>query len=260
MKKKLLLPAIALLSAILLTGCATSDDNATTTTDNVGDTEESLTTEELNDVSLPQLENHVGEDEYLVEMETTEGNIQIRLFPKYAPLAVENFVTHAKNGFYDGTIFHRVIEEFMIQGGDPEGTGMGGQSIWRDVDPEIDGGTGFPLEITPNLYNIRGALSMANTGQPNSNGSQFFINTNPNDMSSGLAIQWTPERIIEAYREGGNPGLDGRFTVFGQVYKGMDVVEKIAGGEVEASAAGEQSSPVNPVKVTHIRILQEPSN
>ena len=98
-------------------------------------------------------------------MKTTMGDIKIKLFPKFAPKAVENFVTHAKNGYYNGLIFHRVIPDFMIQGGDPMGSGMGGESIW---------GSPFEDEFTPELHNLRGALSMANSG-PSTNGSQFFI-------------------------------------------------------------------------------------
>ena len=84
------------------------------------------------------------------------------LFPKQAPLAVENFLTHAKEGYYDGIIFHRVINEFMIQTGDPKGDGTGGESIWKGKDKSKDSGNGFKNEYSPYLYNIRGALSMAN--------------------------------------------------------------------------------------------------
>ena len=99
-------------------------------------------------------------------MHTSKGDICIRLFPEAAPKAVENFITHAKNGYYDGLIFHRVIEDFMIQGGDPEGNGTGGESIW---------GEAFEDEFDKKLLNIRGSLAMANSG-PATNGSQFFIN------------------------------------------------------------------------------------
>ena len=98
-------------------------------------------------------------------MHTTMGDIKIKLFGDKTPKTFENFITHAKNGYYDGLIFHRVIKDFMIQGGDPMGTGIGGESIW---------GIKFEDEFTPELHNLRGALSMANSG-PNTNGSQFFI-------------------------------------------------------------------------------------
>lgn len=96
---------------------------------------------------------------------TNQGDIKVKLFADIAPKTVENFTTHAKNGYYDNGIFHRVIRDFMIQGGDPEGTGMGGESIW---------GGSFEDEFSDKLLNVRGALSMANAG-PNTNGSQFFI-------------------------------------------------------------------------------------
>ncbi len=98
-------------------------------------------------------------------MHTSKGDISIRLFPEAAPKAVQNFTTHAKNGYYDGLTFHRVINDFMIQGGDPKGTGSGGESIWGKV---------FVDEFDQKLLNIRGALSMANSGV-DTNGSQFFI-------------------------------------------------------------------------------------
>ena len=99
---------------------------------------------------------------------------------------------------------------------------------------------------------------MARAESRNSNGSQFFIVTNNEDVSDGLAIQYYPEKIIEQYKKGGAPQLDGEYTVFGQVTEGMDVVDKIANGEVKDSDSGEKSTPVNPVKVTEVKVLQEP--
>ncbi|MBQ8752769.1 MAG: peptidylprolyl isomerase [Clostridia bacterium] len=100
-------------------------------------------------------------------MHTSMGDICIRFFPEAAPKAVENFITHAKNGYYNGLTFHRVMKDFMIQGGDPKGNGTGGDNIW--------GTKGFEDEFDQKLMNIRGSLAMANSG-PNTNGSQFFIN------------------------------------------------------------------------------------
>ena len=158
-------------------------------------------------------------------MYTNRGDIKIKLFPQFAPRTVENFVTHAKNGYYNGLIFHRVIKDFMIQGGDPTGTGMGGESIW---------GRPFADEFDVDLHNLRGALSMANAG-PNTNGSQFFIvqaDTVPANMLSQMKQIGTdnfPDDIIEDYAAlGGTPWLDFRHSVFGQVFEGMDVVDKIA--------------------------------
>ncbi|MCL2620757.1 MAG: peptidylprolyl isomerase [Defluviitaleaceae bacterium] len=183
-------------------------------------------------------------------MRTNHGDVYIRLFPQYAPLAVENFVTHARNGYFDNLIFHRVIEQFMIQGGDPEGTGMGGESIW---------GQSFGNEFTPNLQHIRGALSMANSdnlqiGRTQTNGSQFFVVQNGGlfphtvaelemvlanhmddeipgpDGEAILVRDVMPEEFIRHYIEhGGTPHLDFAHTVFGQVFRGMDVVDAIGG-------------------------------
>ncbi|RXJ99119.1 peptidylprolyl isomerase [Arcobacter sp. CECT 8986] len=125
---------------------------------------------------------------------TSKGEIDVELRKDLAPKAVENFIAHAKNGYYDGTIFHRVIKNFMIQGGDPTGTGAGGESIWEKP---------FKDEFAPNaVFDKAGILAMANRG-PNTNGSQFFITTAP--------TYW----------------LNGKHTIFGYVKKGMDVVRKI---------------------------------
>ena len=158
-------------------------------------------------------------------MHTSMGDIKIKLFPDRTPKTCENFTTHAKNGYYNGLKFHRVIKDFMIQGGDPLGTGIGGESIW---------GGKFEDEFDPELHNLRGALSMANAG-PNTNGSQFFIvqaNEAPASMieqMKELADSGCPEDITAAYKEmGGTPWLDFRHTVFGQVFEGMEIVDGIA--------------------------------
>lgn len=161
-------------------------------------------------------------------IKTNHGDIKIQLFEKQAPMTVENFVRLAKRDYYNGTTFHRVINDFMIQGGDPEGTGMGGQSIW---------GHPFEDEFSPELFNIRGAVSMANSG-PNTNGSQFFIVQNknmPKRFIKQLEDAGYPKEIIKAYKQGGTPWLDGRHTVFGQVIDGMDVVDEIAKVEKDAN-------------------------
>lgn len=127
-------------------------------------------------------------------IKTSKGDIEIELRADLAPKAVENFSTHAKNGYYNGQIFHRIIKNFMIQGGDPTGTGRGGESIWQKP---------FEDEFAPNaVFDKPGILAMANAGA-NTNGSQFFITTVP--------AYW----------------LNGRHTIFGYVTKGMDVLRKI---------------------------------
>ncbi|MEQ9764424.1 peptidylprolyl isomerase [Streptococcus sp. ZJ151] len=202
--------------------------------------------------AFPQLSNKVAKDESQVILSTSMGDINIKLFPKYAPLAVENFMTHAKEGYYDGLTFHRVINEFMIQAGDPNGDGTGGQSIWNGKDSNIDSGTGFKNEITPFLYNLRGALSMANAGSDRTNGSQFFINQNPKNQANQIKEGDYPAPIIDAYKEGGNLSLDGKYTVFGQVISGMDVVDKIAAVET-----GDGDKPKEDITIEKIMVKQE---
>jgi len=130
----------------------------------------------------------------IVVLETNVGKIELKLYPKVAPLAVKNFSTHVKNGYYNGLIFHRIIKGFMIQGGDPRGNGTGGKSIWEKP---------FKDEFAPNVVFDRPyLLAMANAG-PKTNGSQFFITLAP------------------------TPWLNGKHTIFGEVVKGKDVVRKL---------------------------------
>lgn len=192
---------------------------------------------------IAQLEKPV-KGEKIAVMQTNMGDIKIRLFPEVAPKAVENFISHAENGYYDGLIFHRVINDFMIQGGDPTGTGRGGESIY---------GHSFEDEFDLFARNYRGALSMANAG-PNTNGSQFFI-VQAKNVDDGLISQMTeladrgfPEEVTENYKKiGGTPWLDFKHTVFGQVFEGMDVVDNIAQVKV-----GPQDKPVNDVIIEKI--------
>ncbi len=161
----------------------------------------------------------------VAEIKTNMGSIKVLLFPDAAPKTVENFTGLANKGYYDGVIFHRVIPDFMIQGGDPTGTGMGGESLWGDP---------FKDEFSRDYHNIYGALSMANAG-PGTNGSQFFI-VQLGEVDEGLLEQMKmlpdafPADCVEDYEKlGGTPWLDYKHTVFGQVYEGMDVVNSIAG-------------------------------
>lgn len=191
--------------------------------------------------------NEPAAGDTLAVIHTTLGDIKIRLFGEYAPKTVENFTTHAKNGYYDGLKFHRVIRDFMIQGGDPKGNGTGGESIY---------GHPFEDEFHPALHNLRGALSMANAG-PGTNGSQFFIvqaSSVPDGMTAQmeqLGEKYFPADIIEAYSSiGGTPWLDYHHTVFGQVAEGMDVVDAIAAVEVGAA-----DMPVEDVLINGIDIV-----
>jgi peptidyl-prolyl cis-trans isomerase B (cyclophilin B) len=175
-------------------------------------------------------------------IKTNHGDIVIQLFPEEAPMTVENFVRLAQKGYYDGITFHRVISDFMIQGGDPEGTGAGGQSIW---------GHNFEDEFSNELFNLRGALSMANAG-PNTNGSQFFIVQNknmPKRFIQQLRDAQYPEEVVKAYKQGGTPWLDHRHTVFGHVSEGMDVVDEI----VKVAKDG-NDKPLEDVVITTVEI------
>ena len=221
--------------------------------------------------SYDQLENSKAGDPIAI-MRTTMGDITIRLFPENAPKTVENFTTHARNGYYNGIIFHRVIPEFMIQTGDPTGTGSGGESIW---------GTPFEDEVDNGLFHVRGALSMANAG-PNTNGSQFFIvqRTDIGDATKGefqkaindpnyrsflndaegegyIIRDRIPLPFLEEYvANGGTPHLDFpginrgfKHTVFGQVIQGMDVVDAIANVETT-----DPNRPVTEIRINTIEI------
>ena len=245
--------------------------------------------------------------EEIAVMHTSMGDISIRFFPEAAPKTVENFVTHAKNGYYDGLTFHRVINDFMIQGGDPMGTGAGGESIW---------GGSFEDEFDYKLYNLRGSISMANSGT-NTNGSQFFINQKKDtttkaelkaagymdyvgdseekmyqnyidifvavkEQNSGDAsfdiysyfpsmidfikyitqrmpcmLYDIPDEADALYQKvGGNITLDGAFravgghTVFGQVFKGMEIVDAIAAVETD-----DNDKPLTDVIINSIDIV-----
>jgi peptidylprolyl isomerase len=155
-------------------------------------------------------------DNSIVVMETTQGTMEIKLMPDAAPKACENFVQLAEKGYYNGLIFHRVIKKFMIQGGDPTGTGAGGQSIWgKPFADEVNGDVKFEKS---------GILAMANAG-PNTNGSQFFITT--------AATPW----------------LNMHHTIFGELISGQDVLSKI-----EATPTGPNDRPITEQKIIKITI------
>lgn len=152
-------------------------------------------------------------------IDTSKGVIKIELKPNIAPKAVENFITHSKNGYYDGLIFHRVMKNFMIQGGDPTGTGAGGESIWKKD---------FTDEFAPNaVFDKAGILAMANRG-PNTNSSQFFITTVP--------TYW----------------LNGNHTIFGYVIDGMNIVKDIENVKTTGRNGGDK--PIEDVVIKSIKI------
>lgn len=181
-------------------------------------------------------------------IKTNQGDMEFVLFPQVAPKAVENFVTHSKNGYYNGQIFHRVIQDFMIQGGDPTGTGMGGESVF---------GKNFEDEFSLDARNYYGALSMANAG-PNTNGSQFFIvqaKSVPENLLSQmeqLTENGFPQEVIENYKTvGGTPWLDFHHTVFGQLINGADVLDSIA-----AVKCGANDKPLDDVIINEIVVTE----
>jgi len=245
MRKSLHLLFISLLMMVLvLTACGTNTKDESKSENTASETEQKEGDQKVGNTVYPQLTKEVAENERLVEMETSMGSIKIKLFPEYAPKAVENFVKHSEEGYYDGLIFHRVIKDFMIQGGDPNGNGTGGESIW---------GTPFEDEFSKNLFNIRGALSMANAGA-NTNGSQFFIVQSTQldpSLKSQMEEAGYPKEIIEAYEDGGTPWLDGAHTVFGQVIEGMEIVDQIASVPV-----GAQDKPEKDVIIKNINVVK----
>lgn len=181
-------------------------------------------------------------------IKTNKGDIKIILFPDLATKTFENFVELSKKGYYDGVIFHRVIEDFMIQTGDPTGTGMGGESNW---------GSDFNDEFSNDLRNFRGAISMANKG-PNTNSSQFFIVTKRevekdyiDQLRSSNSSMYSKEVIDRYEKDGGTFWLDFKHTVFGQVIEGMDVVESI-----ERTKTDNMDKPLNDCIIETIEILQ----
>lgn len=162
------------------------------------------------------------------------GTVKFRLFPEYADKGVENFVELAKKGYYDGLKFHRVIKDFMIQGGDPLGTGMGGESVWGG---KFDGGT------DPHLIHVAGALAYANSGGTSTDGSQFYVVTGtvPTDEDfeyySQSGYEFSDNAKALYTKVGGAPWLDGSYTVFGQVIDGLDVIFKVQNVAVDGSSA-----------------------
>lgn len=222
---------------LVLTGCSLKkvddSENITKTTMSTNETKKSASKNEISKERIVDKINYKEEAQKQMALpedgETIAilhiknyGDVKVKFFEEVAPKAVENFITHAKEGYYDGLTFHRIINEFMIQGGDPEGTGMGGESIW---------GKGFGTELDYSLVPYRGSLCMAMSSLPNSIGSQFFITqAHYNEsMESYLKQGGYPDALLEEYREyGGYLSLYLQYTVFGQVFEGIEVIDKIA--------------------------------
>lgn len=312
--KKTIALILALLTAASFTACGAKDDTSKSSSSDVSSSalESSEASSEVSEDAEPvdvqafqeEMEAlYAGTGDYadlpVAVLETSEGTIKIRLFPEQAPKAVENFMELAKKGYYDGLTFHRVISDFMIQGGDPKGDGTGGESVWNKP---------FEDEFSDLLHNFRGALSMANAGA-DTNGSQFFIVQNKTafsgeaDASQYLLTMYMNKEVYNATKkleeaqkagrseeeinqlidslnqelnekqaagvpenymdimdpvmawyekEGGTPFLDNKHTVFGYVFEGMDVVDKIAAVET-----GENDKPVQDVLINTITIEEK---
>ena len=286
--KKLTAIWIALL-LLVLSGCAGASAgdaaNVIGTTDQVVEMDALKQAKNIENEALGYQLDMPEKGEEICVLKTNYGEIKIRFFPDAAPKAVYSFKSLALNGYFEGLTFHRVIDNFMIQGGDPNGNGSGGESIW---------GENYPDEFSEKLVNISGALSCANSG-PNTNGSQFFIN-----YAAPGAIDWAGyetysaeykdyltqyeeaygeegrtaftsmygdtvdfDKVTEEYKafydtHGGNFHLDGAYsvtgrghTVFGQVFEGMDVVSAIMQVETD-----ENDMPLEAVVIESAEIIQ----
>lgn len=302
MRNKILIKGIcaalvlAMSSVMLLSGCGDNGTSSGTQSTVSGASSENVALVDFKDIDIERNIYHDEEHkagyqleqpekgEQVAVMHTSMGDISMRFFPEAAPKTVENFIKHAKDGYYDGLTFHRVIEDFMIQGGDPDGNGSGGTSIYGDK---------FEDEFSDKLFNLRGSVAMANSGY-DTNGSQFFINQKPAKSFEGwdsLESQWAeihqmlsqyiasgaletftqninyiycldtdevPDDVKKLYTDnGGNPTLDGAFnavdrghTVFAQVYDGMDIVDKIAAVEVDGSSKPAKDITIDKIEIT----------
>lgn len=252
MKKRMLTLVLGAVMAFGIAGCSSNEDKAQKT---------NVDMQTILQAQMPE------EGEEIAVITTSEGVVKMRFFPEEAPKAVENFKTLAKDGYYDGLIFHRVIDEFMVQGGDPTGTGTGGESCW---------GEDFETEVSAKLHFYRGAVAMANAG-PDTNGSQFFIVQQKTVMEDALKAlqeardnneeevgvtltdgnyytlsQLYPDTVLDYYREqGGAAHLEyvfgNGYSIFGQVFEGLDAVDAIAAAETDAN-----DKPVSDITIESI--------
>lgn len=277
-KRRLLALGCAVTLAVALTACgaeknensgSTGGAKATVTQEAAADSESSSDTE-----GVPETDTEAAQNATVSQLAGPEkgetvaimnikgfGVIKVHFFEKAAPKAVENFISLAKSGYYDGLTFHRVINDFMIQGGDPTGTGTGGESTW---------GADFEDEINKYLIPLRGSLCMANAGGGNTNGSQFFLvqssqidstdsqqlqdeleyYTNYYQTATGLSLDAFDSSVLDNYTKvGGCIHLSGGHSVFGQVYEGLDVLDEIA-----KTATDEKDKPVEDVVIQSVEI------
>lgn len=239
-----------ILTAALFTGCkgepANNELAAQFETEAASSVESSVTTSARN-FEMPE----IGEKIAVITVKDY-GEIKIKLFPDVAEKGVENFVGLAEMGYYDELIFHRIIPNFMNQGGDPRGNGTGGNSIWGE---SFDGG------IPEGLYHFTGAIAYANSGSTATNGSQFYIVNTPDGYLQNTCEElmeynpsqynW-PQDVINLYNEkGGVPFLDGGYTVFGQVFEGIDVVRAMSQVETD-----DNDKPLTQVQIESVKIVE----
>ena len=241
-------------AASALASCG-SDKNTFTTSDSDSDKTTSASAEEttaaaetttVENVDIANFTAPEKGDTIIVMNVKDYGTVKFRLFPEYAEKGVENFVELAKKGYYDGLKFHRVITDFMVQGGDPQGTGIGGESAWGG---KFDGGT------DAHLIHASGALAYANSGSTSTDGSQFYVVTGTKYTAKDLdelGQRGYPlsDNAKKIYQEvGGAPWLDGSYTVFGQVIDGLDVIFKIQNVSVDAQSMPYKELIMESVKV-----------
>lgn len=251
-KKMAVIMAAIMSAAMLLSGCkgtsTVDDDNALV---NAIKDQDAANAAKQNDAVIHNFEMpEIGEKIAVITVKDY-GDIKIKLFPEVASKGVENFTGLADMGYYDELIFHRIISNFMIQGGDPKGNGTGGKSIWGD---QFDGG------IPEGLYHFSGAVAYANSGSTSTDGSQFYIVNTPEGYLQNTCEElmqydpstysW-PQNVVEMYNEkGGTPFLDGSYTVFGQVFEGLDIVRELGNVETDSN-----DKPLKQVQMESVKIV-----
>ncbi len=262
MKKRYVLISIIIISMLfVLTGCSDNKTNTTNTKKSNSTSNTSKNTNSTANSNNQTIDYKVAAEKQMSKPANGEtiaiikvknfGDIKVKFFKDVAPKAVENFITHSKEGYYNNLTFHRVIDEFMIQGGDPLGDGTGGESIW---------GEGFGTELDKSLVPYRGSLCMAMSMMPNSIGSQFFITQAHylEEMESYLKkSNQYPAGLLEQYKNyGGYLSLYEQYTVFGQVFEGMEVVDAIAKTPTQTTSDGQEDKPVKDVVIETIQITE----
>lgn len=250
--KKINLSVLCTIAAVMLSFTACGDGNTSDNTDTSADNSAAVSDNAETASGEAEILNFVlpaeGEEIAVITVKDY-GEIKIKLFEEECPKAVENFKGLANMNYYDELIFHRVIPNFMIQGGDPKGNGTGGNSMW--------GGT-FEGGASDKLFHFTGAVAYANSSGTSTNSSQFYIVNTPDgyvNLGGVDSIDYfgLPANVVAMYEEkGGVPYLDGGYTVFGQVIEGMDVVRAIS--EVETNG-GDQNKPLTQVQMESVRIV-----